>query len=326
MQGLSIAAMYPTSRAPLLIRPASQSFRHVDSIRRHGHDVRGLLLEHGALLFRGFAIADVAGFDAFVDALEMPRLDYVYRSTPRTSVGSKVFTATEYPPALEIPLHNENAYQREWPLKLALCCLTPAASGGETPIADLERITASIGSRLMDVFERRGVQYIRHYRPFMDVPWQTVFQTEDKAQVAHYCAAHGIDHEWVDSKTLRTSQICQGVARHPQTKMRYFFNQAHLFHVSSLGPAAAPLVKLYGDRLPRQACYGDGGEIPLEDLELVREAFRREALTFAWQPDDVMLLDNMQFAHGRKPFSGARKVVVALLDSHSDDTPAKKVS
>jgi alpha-ketoglutarate-dependent taurine dioxygenase len=319
MQGFSVSTLLSTSRAPLVIEPASHPYRNVESIRQYSQEVRSLLLEHGALLFRGFAVTEVADFDRFVDSLEMPRLEYLYRSTPRTSVGSRVFTATEYPPPLEIPLHNENAYQREWPLKLALCCLQPAATGGETPIADLGRITAAIGDSLLDEFERRGVRYIRHYRPHVDVPWQTVFQTDDKAQVARYCTDHGIEHEWLDAQTLRTSQVCQGVARHPQSKVRYFFNQAHLFHVSSLGPAASSLVKMYGNRLPRHACFGDGVEIPPQDLERVRDAFRREALVFAWQQGDVMLVDNMQFAHGRKPFSGPRKVVVALLESHSNE-------
>ena len=177
MQGFSTRALLATSRAPLVIEPTSDSFRHVDSIRAFSQEAKSLLLEHGALLFRGFAVADIAAFDGFVDALQMERSNYVYRSTPRTSVGNKVFTATEYPAALEIPLHNENAYQLEWPLKLALCCLTPALTGGETPIADMRRVTAAIGGTLMDKFEERRVQYVRHYRPFLDVPWQTVFQT-----------------------------------------------------------------------------------------------------------------------------------------------------
>jgi hypothetical protein len=30
-----------------------------------------------------------------------------------------------------------------------------------------------------------------------------------------------------------------------------------------------------------------------------------------------MLLDNMQMAHGRKPFTGSRKVIATLLDAHA---------
>lgn len=318
MHGLHKRNMAVEGRAPLIVEPSSASQSHVDLIRQHSEALKSLLLEHGALLFRGFPVASVADFDEFVAALSLPRLDYVYRSTPRTSVGSRIFTTTEYPAALEIPLHNENAYQREWPLKIAFCCLTPAASGGETPIADMRRVTAAIGDRLLDRFAERQVRYVRHYRPFMDVPWQTVFQTEDKREVSRFCAEHDISHQWLDDKTLRTVQVCQGVAAHPATQERIFFNQAHLFHVSNLGSAnAQSLIKMFGaDRLPRQAFYGDGKDIEAEDLEVIRAAFQREALIFPWQSGDVMLLDNMQFAHGRRPFSGIRKVVAALLESH----------
>jgi hypothetical protein len=183
----------------------------------------------------------------------------------------------------------------------------------------MRRVTAAIGGALMDKFENRRVQYVRHYRPFLDVPWQTVFQTEDKTEVARFCADHDIAHEWLDSQTLKTVQVCQGVARHPDTEERVFFNQAHLFHVSSLGSAASSLIEMFGKCLPRQSYYGDGGEISADELEVVRKAFKNESLAFPWQQGDVILVDNMQFAHGRNPYSGPRKVIVSLLDSYSPD-------
>jgi hypothetical protein len=92
-----------------------------------------------------------------------------------------------------------------------------------------------------------------------------------------------------------------------------------LFHVTSLGPAGAQsLIQLFGaDRLPRQSKYGDGGEFAPEDLEEVRAAFRQHEVSFPWQPGDVLLLDNMQVAHGRRPFRGQRKVLASLLDARS---------
>jgi alpha-ketoglutarate-dependent taurine dioxygenase len=101
-----------------------------------------------------------------------------------------------------------------------------------------------------------------------------------------------------------------------------FFNQAHLFHVSNLGaePAAA-LVNLFGaDRLPRNAFFGDGGELDPADLDRIRAAFRDAAITFPWAAGDVLLLDNMRMAHGRRPFTGTRRVVASLMDVH---TPAE---
>ena len=318
MNRVTTKVMYEDQRAPLVIEPSSSELDIAGFVGENTNSLRDRLVAHGAILFRKFGVSGLSDFDRFVGALSEERIDYVYGSTPRTSIGDRIFTATEYPPPLEIPLHNENSYQADWPLKIALCCLKPADSGGETPIADMRRVNAAIGESLIDKFERRGVKYVRHYRPYVDVPWQKVFRTEDRSVVAEFCAAHDIGHEWLDADTLRTTQVCQGAGTHPITRERTFFNQAHLFHISSLGDAPAKaMMEVFGlDKLPRQTFFGDGGEIPAEDLATVRAAFAGSSITFPWCAGDILLLDNMQFAHGRRPFKGKRQVVAALLEPH----------
>jgi alpha-ketoglutarate-dependent taurine dioxygenase len=306
----------PQRRTPILIEPAVTT-NIAEFAQENSAMLQERMLEAGALLLRGFAVRSVEDFDSFVTVVTSKRMDYVYGSTPRTALGNRIFSATEYPAAQEIPLHTENSYQRSWPLKLALCCLRPAASGGETPIADLRRVSAALGAGLMDKFERLGVRYVRHYRPFVDVPWQQVFRTDNRLDVSRYCAEHDIQHEWLDEQTLRTCQIAQGVARHPVTGERVFFNQADLFHVSNLGTdAATALLELYGEYLPRNSYYGDGQEILVDELATVRSVLKSAVVVFSWQAGDILLLDNMQFAHGRRPFKGERKVVVALMEPH----------
>ena len=307
----------PGSRVPLAVEKLADGEQDVLAlVGRHRDQLSELLLKHGALLFRGFAVNDAATFGRFLDAISEKRLDYVYRSTPRKLVGDRVFTSTAYPPALEIPLHQENAYQREWPMKLALCCLVPATSGGETPLADMVRVTARLPAELLDRFEERGVCYVRHYHEGTDLPWQTVFQTDDREVLANYCRDQGIDHVWLDENTLRTSQQCQGIAYHPVTGDRLFFNQAHLFHVSNLGDVGAKaLIEVFGaDRLPRNATFADGAEIDASDLQLIRNAYASEAVAFPWQAGDVVVVDNMQVAHGRRPFKGKREVLAGMSD------------
>ncbi len=325
MQGTTQYLLVPGARAPLFIERQGHSGAAdlAGLVLDHRDELSALLLEHGALVFRGFQCDSVAAFDRFVGATGASRMDYVYSSTPRTLIGERIFTSTEYPAEQEILLHNENAYQRAWPLTLAFCCLVPATSGGATPLADLRRVGKALGEDILDAFEARLVQYVRHYRPYMDLRWQRVFHTEDPAEVSRFCDAHDISHEWLDAETLRTAQICQGTARHPHTGERVFFNQAHLFHVSSLGPEdAAALIELFGeDRLPRHACFGDGAQIPLEMLDAVRDVFRREAVEFSWRAGDVMWIDNMQVAHGRRSFRGARKVIAALMDGAGLSVP-----
>src|SRR6202007_875244 len=108
-----------------------------------------------------------------------------------------VYSATEYPAELPIPLHNENSYQRDWPTRILFFCMYPAdGGGGETPLARTANVTRRIDPALLARFRKRGVKYIRNYRPGLDLSWQTVFQSESKSEVEEYCRTHDIECNW----------------------------------------------------------------------------------------------------------------------------------
>src|SRR5262245_12159328 len=214
---------------PRVIEAPQPGVPLVDWARGRAAELHDAVDTSGALLFRGFTVAGTTGFRAFVDAVsEQGALDYMYQSTPRKAVGGGVYTATEYPASQTIPLHNECAYQRTWPMRLFFFCVTPAKTGGETPIADTARVTARIDAGIRERFRHDGVLYVRNYRKGLDVPWQTVFQTDDRAAVSRFCAEEGIEVEWRPDDALRTKQVCQGLATHPRTGQEIWMNQAHL--------------------------------------------------------------------------------------------------
>jgi hypothetical protein len=68
------------------------------------------------------------------------------------------------------------------------------------------------------------------------------------------------------------------------------------------------------DSLPRNAYYGDGSPIEPSALDEIREAYRQASVVFPWRRGDILLLDNTMVAHGRKPYSGARSVIVAMAE------------
>jgi hypothetical protein len=98
-----------------------------------------------------------------------------------------------------------------------------------------------------------------------------------------------------------------------------WFNQAHLFHVSSLNPEVRQslLSTFKEDDLPRNTYYGDGSPIDDSVLDEIRDLYQQEAVIFPWQEGDILMLDNMLAAHGRLPFIGTRKVVVGMADPMS---------
>jgi alpha-ketoglutarate-dependent taurine dioxygenase len=288
----------------------------------HRSELDELLVGPGALLLRGFDVAALERFRELVRVFTDDLLDYTYQSTPRSRVGDGIFTSTEYPADQEIPLHGEMSFARRWPMRIWFGCLTAPAEQGETPIADARAVCRRIDPAVRERFARLGVMYVRNYHPYLDLPWQDVFNTSDRDEVEAFCRRTGIGVEWKEGDLLCTRQVCQGVAGHPRTGEPVWFNQAHLFHVSSLPDEARESLELSFDEadLPRNAYYGDGSPIGADELREVRRALAAEEVRFGWCEGDVLMLDNMLVAHGRRPFRGPRRIVVAMADPH--ESPA----
>jgi len=199
---------------------------------------------------------------------------------------------------------------------LGFFCVQPAVQGGETPLADSRKVFTRIDPAVRERFSERQVSYVRNYGEGLDLSWENVFQTDDRAEVEAFCRQNGIEFEWKSAERLRTVQCCQSVARHPQTGEFVWFNQAHLFHVSSLEAEVRDLLLTSSEEPPRNAYFGDGSAISDADLESVRAVYEAETIAFLWQKGDVLIVDNMLVAHGRRPFSGPRKIVVGMGQLH----------
>ncbi|MEQ9607539.1 MAG: TauD/TfdA family dioxygenase [Kiloniellaceae bacterium] len=278
----------------------------------------------GGILLRGFAVPGADAFRRFAAGFGHDLLSYEFGSTPRTKVAEGVYTSTEYPPHQHIPLHNEQAYTRDWPMKIWFYCMQPAQDGGSTPIADSRAIYRDIPSELREDFGRRELLYVRNYGNGLDLSWQDVFGTRSRDDVERYCKAQSIECEWKSDGELRTRQRCQATARHPVTGEAVWFNQAHLFHVSNLEPEVREtLLDVVDERdLPRNVYYGDGASIEDEALAVIRDVLERNKIGFPWRQNDILMLDNMLTAHGRAPFCGARKVIVAMAEPAGGPTPS----
>jgi len=204
------------------------------------------------------------------------------------------------------------SYSRQWPMIIGFFCVQPAVEGGETPIADSRRVFAQIDPAIKEEFIRKQVMYVRNYDDALDLSWREVFQTNSRAEVEAFCLKTGMKVEWNGNK-LRTSQVCQAVTQHPVTGEMVWFNQAHLFHVSSLeGDVRSSLQSGAGGDEPRNAFFGDGSEIGEAALDQIRAVYDKEKVAFPWQRGDILILDNILKAHGRNPYRGPRQIVVGM--------------
>jgi len=313
---------------PVMVRPTVEGVDLAGWVRAHREEIEALLASHGAVLYRGFLLDRATEFEALMRALSDRLITYDYRSTPRSALGEYVYTSTEYPCELAIPLHNEMSYAADWPMRVWFFCAEAAPEGGETPIADSRRVYARLDPATRDRFAAKQVLYVRNYGSGIDLTWQSVFQTADRAAVESFCRASGIEWEWRGGERLRTRERHPAVARHPKTGEMVWFNQAHLFHVSSLpSELRDPLLDAMPEEdLPRNSYYGDGSRIESSALDAIRDAYDGETVTAPWRSGDVLLVDNMLVAHGRAPYRGSRRVLVGMSDSFKDYTEGHRWS
>jgi len=308
-------------RLPLVIEPDRERADVVSWAASNREYLETQLVRHGGILFRGFDISTPEAFQQLCRAVSTELLEYKERSSPRTEVSANVYTSTDYPADQSIFLHNENSYQRTFPQKIFFFCLTPAETGGETPIADCRKVFQRISPKVCERFMEKGWMYVRNFGDGFGLPWQTVFQTEDPDVVERECLRKGIKAEWKDDERLRVSTVLPAVVKHPRSGELSWFNHATFFHISTLDPVLREVLleEFAEEDLPTNTYYGDGSRIEPEVLDELREAYRQEMIAFPYEAGDVMLLDNMLTAHGRAPYSGPRKILVTMADAVNRD-------
>ncbi|MBD2083577.1 non-ribosomal peptide synthetase [Trichocoleus sp. ST-U3] len=304
---------------PLVLKPAVNEVDIVDWAKNNQELIQTKLLQHGAILFRGFNEPLVSIFEQFAQAI-CPQLFGEYGDLPREGVSGQVYGSTPYPADKAILFHNESSHLHRWPLKIWFFCVKAAQQGGETPIIDCRKVYQLLDSQLKERFAEKEIMYVRNYTDGLDVSWQEFFRTTDKSVVEDYCRKAAIEFEWREDNGLRTRQIRPAISKHPKTGETVFFNQLFLHHVSCLDPAVrAALLSVFGEEnLPRNVYYGDGTTIEDSVIAELQDIYRQTSVSFPWQEGDILMLDNMLAAHSRNPFIGSRKIVVAMGEMMTD--------
>jgi len=292
------------------------------------------LLNHGALLFRGYGFDSPEVFESFAGAISPKFMDYTRGTSPRKKVKGHIYTSTEAPSIASIPLHCEMSYLNQFPGKILFYCHIPAKRGGQTPIADMRRVCEAIDSGVRRRFEEKELRLIQNVPErrtvFAPRSWREMFETDDRAFVESFCRSQGIAFQWKPDGTLQLINIRPAVLKHPKTAENVWFNSAHNFHdslsweVRRLGRRLiAGLLKLAewkrrrqlrAEDRPYHCTFADGSEIPIEDIDHIRAVLWNHAVLFDWQRGDVLVLNNTLIAHGRMPYSGPRRVLVALSE------------
>jgi alpha-ketoglutarate-dependent taurine dioxygenase len=322
-----------SSGLPLVIEPSDlkmplSDFLHL--LQKNSTYYAQTLLQHGGLLFRNFPVADANDFVAVIKSLQLGKFcSYVGGDSPRNKVVDGVYTSTEAPPSIKLPLHNELSYVQKYPHHIYFYCETPPAANGETIIGDARKIYASIDPDVRERFMAKKLLYVSCY-PYKSKwlnwinkshkSWINVFETEDKQEVEKKCLENAIAFEWNQNDWIKISQVCPSTLIHPQTQERVWFNQAHHFDFNPkfLGwwrHIGAKLLYIRKHTRLHEVYFDDKSKISRKDLYHVMDAMDQNTIYFPWQKGDVLVLDNILTMHGRSTFTGKRRVLTAMTSN-----------
>lgn len=323
----------PGDGVPLFVQPRDAELRDSAAVaaewmRANEVALDDMLTQAGALIFRGFAIAETSDFAALFAHLPGFAPGYVGGAAPRGEVAPRVFEATQLAPSQVIGLHQEMAYMPHYPSHLAFFCRLAPVSGGETLIADMRKVTAALPSAFVEALDARGVLYARNFRdretstgsPYLDVyhiAWQNAFKTSDPGKALADCAAMGLDAHLRPDGSISAAYRARGLIDHPVTGERLWFNQIATQNMNPRnGGEQYPLfLAHYGEDRPYPFAvgFGDGEPFPEDWMDALYAALDSHEVRAPWSCGDVLLIDNYRTAHGRNVFTGARDVQVSLF-------------
>lgn len=296
-----------------VLRPDVPGQDLVEWVTANAERIRHEAGPHPLLLFRGFKVGSPAQFENAIQAL-VPDLNTEYGDLSHKVQNTNfVQEATPYPPDRAILFHNEASHTPTWPERICFFCQVPAAADGETPLLPCKELLDRLPGHIADEFATRGLKYVRNFIPGLDVPWERFFGTSDRASVEQQCRENGTDFFWREDGGLRIETKRPAVVRHPRSGEKLFFNQILLHHPAVLDEETREdLLALCDGEFPRSVTYGDGSPIPDAVVEEVLKAEVDSAICFDYEPEDVVLVDNIAYAHARRPYTPPRSIRVLL--------------
>ncbi|GAA3627104.1 TauD/TfdA family dioxygenase [Nonomuraea rosea] len=281
-------------------------------------DFGDVLTRAKVVVFRGFQVSEPELEDV-MDLLLPNRLAYRHGTSPRTKVAAgNVYTSTEYPREQTIAMHNELSYSHKWPARLLFYCATTPGSGGATPVVDGTLWLESLDDEVRDAFAG-GVRYSQNLHDGLGLgrSWQQTFETDDREQVEAFLEEGHFAWKWTSDGGLRmVSPVRPAAVKHPVTGDEVWFNQADHFHPAALGDDLARELAqiLPPEELPQSVTFADGGPIPEAYVTHVHDRGLELAVDVDWRQGDLMVIDNVAVGHGRRPYTGDRRVLVAMSD------------
>lgn len=271
--------------------------------------------KHGAILFRGFPLHEPEDFDRFIAAFDLENFPYEVSlsNAVRTNFTPRVFSANEAPSSVTIFLHHEMAQTPIFPSKLFFCCWQPAEEGGATPLCRSDILFQQIEERFPQFAqdcETKGLKYSNTMPAANDASsgmgrsWQSTFRVETREEAQQRMTDYGYTWEWQEDGSLRATTPVLPAVREVSPGRKVFFNQLI---------AAFCGWKDSRNDASKSITFGDGQPLDRETVMEISDMAEQLTFDLPWQAGDIALVDNFLVMHGRRTFSGPRKILASLL-------------
>jgi alpha-ketoglutarate-dependent taurine dioxygenase len=269
----------PNSKFPIPVITASQPDEELSSVRLD--KIIGQFKVHGALLFRSFAVG-LAGFQTLVHSCSSYCISYPAEHRKRVSPHSTVQTVAAGNEAL--PLHSELSHTPFRPDVCWFYCVKAPMRGSETTLCDGARLATLLPSHASEVLKGRLLRYRRAVSPMY---WRALMGVSTVSQVREFIR--------VDPRgeffQIRGNQVLQDFVA-PSLHIAKFID-ARIFANNILHNSREGATLTY-------PTFEDGTTIPNSLISEIGEVARECTIDLRWRDQDLLMLDNTRFMHGRR--------------------------
>jgi len=286
-----------------------------DFIEINCSTIEELTLSHGAVLLRGLPLTTPDDFDSAIQRFYWENFTYEdsLSNAVRVVHSPRVFSANEAPPETTIFLHHEMAQTPLFPSKLFFFCQKAANKGGSTPICRSDHLWELIQEELPAFSvncRERGLKYTNvmpaeeDLKSGMGRTWQSTLSVDSPKEAEFRLNELGYTWEWLNGNELKVTTPVLPAIQELSDGRYSFFNQLI---------AAFKGWKDARNDPSKSITFGDGSIINPYDISKISDL--ADAITFdlQWEDGDLAIIDNFLCMHGRRSYTGTRKVLASLV-------------
>lgn len=321
---------------PLVIsstNPQSNTTPLLNLLQEHRVEIVEQLKQYGAVLFRGFACHDAEYFSKAIELCALGQRcsthDY---DLARTILPNEIYTSSDLPGHITLPLHHEKPRSKTPPNHLYFCSVTPAQKGGGTLFAHAGTIWQELPENIQDKIIQHGVLYKQYFhgKTFKTylikkilgdnsaLDWSEYFDTQDKQLLEKKLIQNQLTWKWVNNdKDLILLNHLPGALNHPLTHQTLWFNVSNYLNyysnllygelkTLSFTKYLAAKYLLLNDMLPMVCHYGNGQPFSAEEITEINQVLQQHTWILNWEKGDFMIVDNFTLMHGKQTHEGNR--------------------